>query len=235
MNRPWLLLLSLWPLHLLAQGGPPLLTDDPGTPGAGRWEINIALTFEGEGDARSLEAPLLDINYGLGESIQLKYEQPWMIADDKSGLGHATVGVKWRFIDEAAHGYAASVYPQLEFNNPILPAKRELVDEGTTWLFPLEIAKAFGRLEASAEAGYAFRRGERDGVVYGLALGLEPAPGWELLAEIHGHALADTGVVLNLGLRRELGPWTVLAAAGGGLSGEAPDVLGYFGLQWRNR
>ncbi len=27
------------PERLSAQGGPPLLTDDPGTPGPGRWEI----------------------------------------------------------------------------------------------------------------------------------------------------------------------------------------------------
>ncbi|MFT3792165.1 MAG: hypothetical protein QM741_14065 [Rudaea sp.] len=25
-----------------AQGGPPLVTDDPGTPGNGKWEINLA-------------------------------------------------------------------------------------------------------------------------------------------------------------------------------------------------
>ena len=30
----------------LAQGGPPFLTDDPGTPGDGRWEINLAFTSE---------------------------------------------------------------------------------------------------------------------------------------------------------------------------------------------
>ena len=29
-----------------AQGGPPLITDDPGTPGNGKWEINIPFTFE---------------------------------------------------------------------------------------------------------------------------------------------------------------------------------------------
>ena len=28
---------------LHAQGGPPMITDDPGTPGPGRWEINIAI------------------------------------------------------------------------------------------------------------------------------------------------------------------------------------------------
>ena len=30
--------------QLFAQGGPPMLTDDPDTPGAGVWEINTAYT-----------------------------------------------------------------------------------------------------------------------------------------------------------------------------------------------
>ena len=41
-----------------AQGGPPLLTDDPGTPGASRWEINAATLVEASDDARLFEAPL---------------------------------------------------------------------------------------------------------------------------------------------------------------------------------
>ena len=30
----------------LGQGGPPMITDDPGTPGNGKWEINLAIAFE---------------------------------------------------------------------------------------------------------------------------------------------------------------------------------------------
>ena len=38
-----LLVLLFVPLDLFAQGGPPLVTDDPGTPGNGNWEINAAI------------------------------------------------------------------------------------------------------------------------------------------------------------------------------------------------
>ena len=38
--------LSLAPLSLFAQGGPPLLTDDPGTPGKNNWEINLGYTMD---------------------------------------------------------------------------------------------------------------------------------------------------------------------------------------------
>src|SRR5438067_1001366 len=90
------------PLWAGAQGGPPLLTDDPITPGDRHWEVNIALTAEHFRGERSYGAPLLDLNYGLGERIQLKWEVPWLMvqtpgAGTRSGLGDSKLGVKWRF------------------------------------------------------------------------------------------------------------------------------------------
>jgi hypothetical protein len=51
-------------------------TDDPGTPGNRTWEINIACTQTFSPIEREIETPLLDINYGLGDRIQLKFEIP---------------------------------------------------------------------------------------------------------------------------------------------------------------
>ena len=44
---------------------PPLVTDDPETPGAGGWEINITSSIDSSRDETSIEAPLFDINYGF--------------------------------------------------------------------------------------------------------------------------------------------------------------------------
>jgi hypothetical protein len=71
------LLLGLWlaaSALAAAQGGPPLRTDDPGTPGNENWEVNVGVTTELRSTQREFEAPNLDINYGLGDRIQLKYE-----------------------------------------------------------------------------------------------------------------------------------------------------------------
>src|SRR5215204_4515509 len=65
-----------------AQGGPPLITDDPGTPGDGNWEVNLAVTYERLRDERVVEAPLLDVNYGVGKRLQLKVEVPFLWQDD---------------------------------------------------------------------------------------------------------------------------------------------------------
>jgi len=79
---------------VLAQGGPPLITDDPGTPGDGKWEINVAFEAEKRGTQRSYAIPLLDINYGLGDRIQLKYEKfpglSWTNAASTPGRDSAT-------------------------------------------------------------------------------------------------------------------------------------------------
>src|SRR5881394_1031998 len=89
---------------LLTQGGPPLLTDDPGTPGDGKSELNLAFTVEKFRHDTLYEAPLFDFNYGVGERIQLKLELPWLIdhetpGPDASALGNALLGFKYRFLD----------------------------------------------------------------------------------------------------------------------------------------
>ena len=48
-----------------------MITDDPGTPGAGKWENNIAIAFEHRGGETSYDVPAIDLNYGAGEHIQL--------------------------------------------------------------------------------------------------------------------------------------------------------------------
>src|ERR1700730_11610703 len=69
---------ALLPAHAFAQGGPPLLTDDPDTPGPGHWEINIAALMEKTRSQRRVEVPRVDLNYGVGRRIQLKFEMPWV-------------------------------------------------------------------------------------------------------------------------------------------------------------
>src|SRR6476646_807261 len=78
--------------QVCAQGGPPLLTDDPGTPGNRNWEINIASTHFRSPGEREIEAPLLDINYGLGDRIQLKYEVPYFFDSDEGARYRTAVG-----------------------------------------------------------------------------------------------------------------------------------------------
>ncbi len=56
-----------------AQGGPPFITDDPGTPGNHHWEINFGWIANHNPGQSYYEIPDVDLNYGWGDRIQLKY------------------------------------------------------------------------------------------------------------------------------------------------------------------
>ncbi len=101
-----------------AQGGPPLITDDPGTPGNHNWEVNVGFLADRRPTVREYQVPQLDINYGYGERLQLKYQVPWLIRGEdgtatRNGLGKSLFGVKWRFFENEEHGLEFSTYPQL--------------------------------------------------------------------------------------------------------------------------
>jgi hypothetical protein len=116
-------LLCAWAAR--AQGGPPFRTDDPETPGNKHWEINFGWIGERNPAAGAYQVPDFDINYGLGDRIQLKYEIPIAIEETRpqpangvdpaepgkvlGGLGESLLGIKWRFYehhpgDPSMHG-----------------------------------------------------------------------------------------------------------------------------------
>src|SRR5215216_4105629 len=211
MLRLAVVIMVLFPAAIVyAQGGPPLLTDDPGTPGNGNIELNLALTLDQTRTERVFELPLLDFNYGLGDHIQLKYELAYLVIDQEDagpvgGVSNSLFGLKWRFLDEDRHGLAMSTYPQIEVNNP-KSLRREFIESGTNLLLPIEAAKSFGKWEVGAEIGYQFIQHGDDQWIYGIAVGYPLTKQLELLAEIHGTADQDFSrhdPLFNLGTRYE--------------------------------
>lgn len=222
-----------------------MLTDDPGTPGDQHWEINVAytMTHTRNGD-QSMETPLLDINYGIGERLQLKYEAPWLVAHEAgqeamNGLGNSEIGVKWRFLDEDKDGLDVSTYPQYSFNTVASSWQRGLVEEGSSFLLPFEFHGKVGSLEWNAEIGREFNTREADEWLYGLAVGRELSERFEFAVEVHGEgrfASGDDQLIANLGGRLKLGKnRTLLISAGRSLNhlqGQEFNFVGYLGLQF---
>lgn len=222
-----------------AQGGPPMLTDDPGTPGPGGLELNVAFTAERQRHAGEYEAPLLDLNYGVGDRIQLKVEGPWLLLDAsgedrRSGLGDVAVGVKWRFLDQRGARLAdVSTYPQVA-------ARTLLADDGSAGgrplelLLPVEVQHSFGAVSANAEVGYAVSEDESEWIA-GLAVGWELGAGAEALAEFHQTSVRTTGEnerFADVGIREVLAPhFTLLASAGRSVGAHPAAWIGYLGLQ----
>ncbi len=82
-----------------------MFTDDPGTPGNGRFELNLGGTFKGDSRQQSWTLPTFDLNYGVGPSIQLNLATSFVLQKDSrggpvGGLGAASAAVKWRFLDQ---------------------------------------------------------------------------------------------------------------------------------------
>ena len=232
------------PEPLSAQGGPPLLTDDPGTPGPGRWEINMAFTVEREQSSWLLESPLLDLNYGWGERIQLKLEVPWIVRnhdvqETQTALGSSRMGVKWRFHGDEKSPVAVSIYPQLTVNNPGPAARRGLVDQGTQMLLPVELVHGVGPIRLNAEFGLNLQSREHNQWLYGLAFGYEASSKLELLGEVHDISFTnfrENELVFDVGGRRKLTRLnTLLFTLGRSLPGatnSVPHFFAYTGVQF---
>ena len=228
-----------------AQGGPPMRTDDPGTPGNGNFEINLGVTSDRRPRDRELEAPLLDINYGLGKRIQLKFEIPFVIqgangAPTKSGLGNSDFGVKWRFYENPQLGLDISTYPQLEFNNPTGSARRGIVDAGVRMLLPLEATKKLGPVDLDGELGFAFHQTGANDWIAGVAFGRSVTPRWELMGEFYATARtegSDHETTVDAGTRYRLfRPIVLIMMVGRTVrpgDPSEPHFIGYGGLQFQ--
>lgn len=225
-----------------AQGGPPLITDDPDTPGDGRWEINVGAIHQKLGRSRQYQTPDIDINYGLGDWIQLKFEVAWLGQSETGrgtlgGLGNSAVGVKWRFLERGEHGLHASLYPQYSFNNPTSSAVRGLVGAGTEFVMPVEASLVRGRFAFDAEVGLHIVQAERDGWIHGVIADYQVAEHLDLVSEVHGEQPfdGDDALSFNAGAVWELVDGrTLLLSAGrrlGDAASGAPDFQVYLGVQ----
>jgi hypothetical protein len=196
-----------------AQGGPPLITDDPDTPGPGYWEVNLFGFLERSRERRVWEEPRLDLNYGVGRRIQLKLEGPWLRGREsgagwRSGPGDATAGVKWRFLGEEHRRIAWSVYPQLAFNISRASARKGLVEEGHQLFLPTELTVEIAGVELNLELGRNFVEHGEGAWKSGFSTEATVAHRLELLAEIHEEKARSTPaeVLFNLGGRYKATP-----------------------------
>ncbi len=174
-----LLALAVSTARLQAQGAPPMLTDDPDTPGNHHWEINIFGTFEHSPSSQTSEAPTFDFNYGLGDRLQLTYEISYLEKRDngepsQSGLSDSTVGVKYRFYDAGEDGTKISAYPQVNFENPgSSTVAKGLEDKGTSLILPMELETTLGPVILTTEAGHVVHTADKDSWFWGLNFGHE--------------------------------------------------------------
>jgi hypothetical protein len=220
-----------------------MITDDPGTPGNGKWENNFAFTFEHRPDETAYDVPAIDLNYGVGDHIQLTLQtQPRLLRRSDhglvGGLGGTEAAVKWRFFDEATSGFDMSMFPRVLFNVLHSSVRRGLADDGTRFQIPVQAAKTFGRLHVDAEFGPRASTVGRSEWLYGIVAGFEIAKPTMVMAELHDESRMNFNrhvLTLNLGLHHEFTENYILIVSMGHEL-RSPDqpraLIGYFGMQF---
>ena len=222
-----LVLLSLAGAFARAQGGPPFITDDPGTPGNHHWEINVGWTGNHNPGQSYYQIPDVDANYGWGDRIQLKYELPLAAATNAQnstgvGLGESSVGVKWRYFEHHRAGepktdenllFSLGTYPQVWVNNPTGSAQRGIVVPGPLYYLPIEATVQVGWLALNGEVGrWIGNRNQASQWGRGLIAGHQFSDRLELYAEFYdlqdanriGGNPKERALTLDLGGRKSL-------------------------------
>ena len=224
-----------------------MLTDDPGTPGPNKWEINVGWTTQHAPGSTESEAPQLDLNYGIGERIEVTYFASYLNLQESGepsrwGMSDSELACKWRFYDAGEKGLQVSVYPQVNFLTPTSHSdRRGLADGNTSYELPLEFEKDSELVNVDVDFGHVFALGkEQDGWFGGLCLGKELKKGWELDAEVHVNAdsrVGKTEVIGNVATRIDLAEnYTLMLLLGRDLSnqlGPKASFMSYVGLQIR--
>jgi hypothetical protein len=220
-----------------------MITDDPGTPGNGHWENNFAVAFEHRPNETSWDLPVIDLNYGVGEHIQLTLQGGPVLLKRSGhgligGLGGTEAAVKWRFLDEEKSGFDVSMFPRVIFNITQSSVLRGLAEDGTRFQIPFQVAKTFGRFHADAEFGPLASTLGRSEWIYGIVGGVELAKTTMLMAELHGTSRMNFTrdvLTVNVGLRHQLTEARILILSiGHELRAPEQDALaliGYCGVQ----
>ncbi|MBS1724982.1 MAG: hypothetical protein JSS66_18740 [Armatimonadetes bacterium] len=228
----------------LAQGGPPMLTDDPGTPPVGGFELNVAYTTHATHDRLEAERPLIDLAYGATMNVQLKIEGPWLLVREggvsELDLGPVLIGVKWRFRDEGHGRPAVSTFPQVQTTLARRSVEKGLADPGTGLLVPIEVQWHRGKVGFNFDGGLFFLVGGAPEWTGGGAVSTELDEHSELIGELHFDGAFEDGSydgIAQIGLRRELAPSASFIVAFGRTvvsSGVSPTrVSSYVGIQLR--
>ena len=225
------------------QGGPPMITDDPGTPGNGKWEINLATAFEHRSGETSLDIPAVDLNYGVGEHIQLTLQTApaLLFRSDHGpvgGIGGTEAALKWRSFDEEKSGFDVSIFPRVLFNVAQSSVRRGLAEDGTRFQLPIQIARRCGPLQADFEFGSLISTVGRSEWLYGMVGGVDLSKKTRVMAELHGTSRSNFSrdvLTVNLGLRQEITPACILIASLGHQVRSAEQdhlaLIGYLGVQ----
>jgi hypothetical protein len=221
---------------------PVLATEDTDTPGKGRWEINIGVSATRSGSTWEYGLPEGDINYGLGDRMQLVLGSSRVSLHQAgmptvSGTGRAVAGLKWRLLDQEQAGFALALFPRYEWNPSSGAERRGVVDPGQSLVLPFIFGLRSGETGYFAEFGRSFEKHADREWVRGFKI-LHPCrEDVECRIEVQHELVSPTGhyTTVNAGFKWALNQtYVVVAGIGrdvGRNEGSRRGVLFNLGLQ----
>jgi hypothetical protein len=174
---------------LPAWAGPPFVTDDPEPTETGHWENYLFVESTRAGGTWSGPAVGVELNYGPFPDTQLTASFP--LAHDPGTGGPGVIfaplafSVKYRFIEEDPEGWRPQValFPAIQ-----TPVGRAARTSPTTEALPFWAQKSWGPWTAFGGGGVVVNpgTGNRDFMVYGLALLRQVSPDLQIGVESFG-------------------------------------------------
>lgn len=140
-----------------AFAGPPYATDDPEPVDVGEHELFVAFEQERTADGSSGSLPLLELNYGAAQDLQLSIGVPFSYDDphrgaSHRGLGDIELGAKYRFLQEADNQPMVSFYPTVVA--PTGDSDKGLGEEKAQLFLPIWLQKNWGDWQVNTGGGY---------------------------------------------------------------------------------
>lgn len=221
--------------------GPPFLTDDPAPVDYQHWEAYLFGTDDYDGSAHTINAPAVELNYGVLPDTQLHLVVPMTtVAPDhgraESGLGDMEFGIKYRFIHETNGWPQIGIFPMVEL--PTGDSNRGL-GNGRAWFrLPLWIQKSFGAWTTYGGGGAALNSapGQRNYPFGGWLVQRDIGEHLTLGGEIFAQGAAADGdqgfTALNFGGTCKFTEhFDLLFSAGHSVAGD-DHTFCYLGLYW---
>jgi hypothetical protein len=191
----------------------------------------------------SIDAPIIDLNYGWGDHIQLTLQGGPVLFKRSGhgligGIGGTEAAVKWRFLDEEESGVDVSMFPRILFNALHSSVRRGLAEDGTRFQIPFEAAKKVGPVDLDVEFGPLISSVGGSEFIYGIVAARAVSKTTSPMAAVHATSRTNFTrdvVTLNFGWRHKLNDHAIWLASVGHDVHSGDDeplaLIGYCGVQ----
>jgi hypothetical protein len=190
------MLLLLW--HGVAFGAHPLITDDTGTQGAGKMQIEVNGEYARDGGDADAEVGAI-VSFGLGEDMDLVLSAPYQFLRftgeqggevSEEGISDIGVELKWRFYERGSLGFAVKPGVTIPTGNE----EKGLGEGEASYGLVLITTKTFGSSAVDVNIGFIRNREElRDIWLYSLAGEYGLAENLVLVGNVGGQTNPDPG------------------------------------------